>query len=353
MSKRMTLEEISAEIGISRTTIYKVLNKKGTVSEETTQKVLDAVKEYHYIPNYNARELAKGKAYRIAYVGMHYISNNYFSILARRGMKKAFEEYRDKGLEIEIIESDFDNPKEQLEQIDIMLQKGYRNFIISPSDEYMLKDKVAQLKEDGCNIIFLSRYLDGSKYAFVGIDYYKSGMLAGEMLTKIMPQGGRIVVVTNQSPQSDTTVRGRYRGFVDWVSQYKEFEIVEVIENVNTIEQAKRTFDDLVVRYDGLEKLDAIYDITYRLDVFADKLKEYAPKRKPKLCGFDVYQEIVPHVRTSNVDFVIGQQILTQAFDAATMMFEKICYDNDYEEKNYFSKLDVVISTNVDCFVDT
>ena len=44
---RMTLEAIAAEIGISRTTIYKVLKNKGNVSEKTKATVIAALEKYH------------------------------------------------------------------------------------------------------------------------------------------------------------------------------------------------------------------------------------------------------------------------------------------------------------------
>ena len=43
---RMTLEDISKEIGISRTTIYKVLKNKGNVSEETCRIVNEALESF-------------------------------------------------------------------------------------------------------------------------------------------------------------------------------------------------------------------------------------------------------------------------------------------------------------------
>lgn len=48
---RMTLEEISEQIGISRTTIYKVLKDKGNVSEKTRAVVMEALEKYHYVEN--------------------------------------------------------------------------------------------------------------------------------------------------------------------------------------------------------------------------------------------------------------------------------------------------------------
>ena len=55
--QRMTLEEISEIIGISRTTIYKVIRNKGVVSDKTREKVEQALEKYHYVENKNARNL--------------------------------------------------------------------------------------------------------------------------------------------------------------------------------------------------------------------------------------------------------------------------------------------------------
>ena len=59
--QRMTLEEISEIIGISRTTIYKVIRNKGVVSDKTREKVEQALEKYHYVENKNARNLVNSR----------------------------------------------------------------------------------------------------------------------------------------------------------------------------------------------------------------------------------------------------------------------------------------------------
>ena len=71
--RRMTLEEISEIIGISRTTIYKVIRNKGVVSDKTREKVEQALEKYHYVENKNARNLAMNRQYTIGYVGARHI----------------------------------------------------------------------------------------------------------------------------------------------------------------------------------------------------------------------------------------------------------------------------------------
>lgn len=350
MYSKVTLEQISKEIGISRTTIYKVINDRGVVSNETKKKVLNALKQFNYVPNYNARDLAKSKRYQIAYIGMRHLSAKYFSILVNEGLKQAYNDFVDHGLEILIEESDFDKPEQQLKSINRMQKNGIKNFIISPSDQNLLKDKIDELQRNECNVILLSRCIDLPLRTYVGVDYYKSGMLIGEMLTKVMPAGGRIVILTNSKIDNDTTVKGRYSGFIDWIKKCPTMEVVDTIQDINTDEQACEVFELLRERYNNFEDIDAIYDITYKLSIIAEKATELGLEKKLKLVGFDIYPEIIRYIKSSCVDFVIGQQLIEQSYSAVKMMFQKICYGMAYEEKDYYSKLEIIVSSNLEYF---
>ena len=121
---RMTLEDISKEIGISRTTIYKVLKNKGNVSEETCRIVNEALEKYHYVQNRNARNLAMNRHYSIGYVGFRSKSANYFSTEVGKGLKRAVKEFGDDGLSLLISEFDVENPREQLSAVEEMLKQG-------------------------------------------------------------------------------------------------------------------------------------------------------------------------------------------------------------------------------------
>lgn len=60
-----TIKDIAKVLGISHSTVSRVLTGSKSVSEETREKVLKAVKELNYIPNMNARSLKIDKAYNI------------------------------------------------------------------------------------------------------------------------------------------------------------------------------------------------------------------------------------------------------------------------------------------------
>ena len=55
----LTIDDIAAMAGVSKSTVSRVLNNSGFVSEKTRTKVMDIVEANHYIPNSMARELGR------------------------------------------------------------------------------------------------------------------------------------------------------------------------------------------------------------------------------------------------------------------------------------------------------
>lgn len=63
-----TMKEISEQAGVSIATVSKVLNGKGRVNAETTQRVLSIARELNYRPNLNARSLKSGRSRTIGVI---------------------------------------------------------------------------------------------------------------------------------------------------------------------------------------------------------------------------------------------------------------------------------------------
>ena len=57
--RQVTLSDIAAALGVATMTVSRVVNRTGYVSEETREKVLQAVKEMNYRPNGLARNLKR------------------------------------------------------------------------------------------------------------------------------------------------------------------------------------------------------------------------------------------------------------------------------------------------------
>ncbi|MFB7640263.1 LacI family DNA-binding transcriptional regulator, partial [Peribacillus butanolivorans] len=61
MEKKVTIRDVAAYTGVSRTTVSNIVNGINKTSEETKEKVLKAIKELNYQPDFTAISLSKKK----------------------------------------------------------------------------------------------------------------------------------------------------------------------------------------------------------------------------------------------------------------------------------------------------
>lgn len=66
--KNLTIGDIAAELGVSKTTISRAISGKGRIGEKTRKRVLSYIEEHHYRPNIIARGLAQNKTFNLGVV---------------------------------------------------------------------------------------------------------------------------------------------------------------------------------------------------------------------------------------------------------------------------------------------
>ena len=75
-----TIVDVAKLAGVTPTTVSRVINNRGYISEKTKSKVYEAMKELNYQPNEIARSLTKQKTNTIGIIVPH-ISHPYFAKL--------------------------------------------------------------------------------------------------------------------------------------------------------------------------------------------------------------------------------------------------------------------------------
>ena len=63
-----TIKDIAKKVGVNPSTVSRVINGTASISEETRQKIKDAMKELDYHPNSLARSLVNGSTFTIGLV---------------------------------------------------------------------------------------------------------------------------------------------------------------------------------------------------------------------------------------------------------------------------------------------
>lgn len=66
--KKLTINDIADELGVSKTTVSRAISGKGRIGEETRSRVLQYIEEHHYTPNVIAKGLAQSRTYNIGLV---------------------------------------------------------------------------------------------------------------------------------------------------------------------------------------------------------------------------------------------------------------------------------------------
>ena len=307
---RPTLEDISKEIHISRTTIYKVLNNKGTVSDKTRELVLSALEKYHYVPNNNARNLALNKQYPVALIGFESVDASYFASSIARGIRQAVDDYGDHGLSVQSYTAPANCPQRQADDIQTALETGIRHFIIAAADADIIRPVITRLKAMGCTVILLSKEMEKVLYdAFIGVDEYKSGRLAGELAGKMLSGGGKLqILVARESSSNIAATKTRLKGFLEGISCFPQVQLLPVVRDLS----GSREITDAL--HQALEKpdLSGIFDLTYHLELICRVLHRQK-KTQLTLVGIDLFPEITPYITDRTIDAIIFQNLEAQA----------------------------------------
>lgn len=82
----ITIKDIAKLCGVGVSTVSRAMNNHPDINEETKQKIMEVIKDYHYVPNNSARNLKRADAKAIA-VLIKGITNPFFS-----KMIKVFEQ---------------------------------------------------------------------------------------------------------------------------------------------------------------------------------------------------------------------------------------------------------------------
>ncbi len=89
----ITVNQIAEKCGVSRTTVLRALNGKGSVGKETKKQIMEIAKEYNYRPNLLARSLNHGRTMSLGVVTIN-VENMYFvqslNIINKEADKKGY-----------------------------------------------------------------------------------------------------------------------------------------------------------------------------------------------------------------------------------------------------------------------
>lgn len=197
MSRRVTMADVARRAGVSLMTVSRVVNNKGDISEETSLRIREIIKQLGYRPSGIARSLATKHSGTLGLV-VPDNSNPFFSAVARGAEHLAYQE----GYNIFLCNTEEETDREYAVLCSLE-EKGVDGVILCSSrlEENKLREVIAYLPA----VVLMNRRLDEEGIACVLNDERCSSKMAIEHL---VDRGHRAIGMLAGPPNSYS---GRHR----------------------------------------------------------------------------------------------------------------------------------------------
>jgi LacI family transcriptional regulator len=203
----VTISDIAKMAKVSKSTVSRVLNNTGYVSEDSRKKVLAVIEELHYIPSAVAQGLSKKNSNTIG-VLIPEIKNMFFSEI----IDGISEVVHSNSMNMLYCGTD-NSEKRQNQAIEMLYRQRVQALIITIANEYILQkdaDKLIQkLKYLHVPVVLVDRELKGSPWDFVVFENYKAGYIA----TKALIEAGNKHIGIITGNMDWPIARERYEGY--------------------------------------------------------------------------------------------------------------------------------------------
>lgn len=209
---RVTINDVAARAGVSRSTTSRVLGGYGVASEDARDRVLRAAADLGYRVNVLARAMITGRTYTLGIV-LADIENDYFARLARGAADAA----RQAGFEILLANTDEDLQTER-KAVQVLLDKQVDGIVIAPASSSNA-DHLAAARQRGVPLVLVDRKIPSLKTDTVGID---NAGAAAEAVQHLLDAGHRrIGMVTSAHFESPDSVKTAVNTGHDRVAGYQ------------------------------------------------------------------------------------------------------------------------------------
>lgn len=201
----VTIKDVAREANVAISTVSNVINHVDNVSEETKQRVLQAVEKLKYVPNFNARSLKANKKNTVG-LFLSSIQGDFYRAL----VQAIHLQCKMAGMMLNIYVSN-ENTSEEI--YGMIVSSGVEGAIIL--NESLSSDYIERIARTGMPMVFLEREYHAEGISSVTIDNYAGAQQAMEYLIR---QGHRSIGYIHGVESTDD--RERFRAYQDVLERY-------------------------------------------------------------------------------------------------------------------------------------
>ncbi len=349
----MGIKRIAQLANVSIGTVDRVLHKRGGVSKNTENKILEIIKETGYQKNMTASrlKLASVKKIRFAILTPETRGEHSYWKLPKMGVSKAVDELKELGVKVDYYEFSGTSSSSFKDSSERILSKNYDALITVPFFENESNSLLERAKLKNIPIVFLDTQiqLKGTGY-FIRQNSHKAGMVAGRLLHGCVGSEGHYFIV-NILNDKGVQVNNKQRedGFRAF------FKSIGTEVNITTINHLLNdTFKATEEMQEGFRSNGpkGIFVTNSRAHLIADIIKQYKV-RNTYVMGFDLNTKNLEYLENNEISFLINQQPKYQGYMAIIRLFHYLTEQNDFEldleipEINLEIPVEIIVKENL------
>ncbi|WP_426401979.1 LacI family DNA-binding transcriptional regulator [Mammaliicoccus lentus] len=199
------LDDVAKLANVSKTTVSRVLNKRGYLSQETIDKVYDAMEKLNYQPNTVARQLYNKKTNIIGLL-FPAVSNPFFGELVEELEKKLYSQ----GYKV-IIGNSMNDPEKEKNYLNQLLSNQVDGLIVGTHNQ-----NIQQYQNENLPIVAIDRIMN-QDIPVIESDNYSGGKQATE---RLIQKGAKKIIHTTGPDTLDTPANRRREAYEETMTYH-------------------------------------------------------------------------------------------------------------------------------------
>lgn len=337
-----TMKEIAALSGVSRGTVDRVLNHRGSVSPDTAAKVLEIAEKLNYQPNKAGLMLAAQKKNIKIGVILFQDTNPFFQEV-QKGVYAKAEELSGYNCQVLIRQVPFDENCQQ-RAIQKLVQEGIHGLVISPFNAPSIAGEINRLSAEGIPVITTNTDIPSRRIAYVGSNYYLSGQTAAGLLGRMT--FGKVVVGIVTGSSHILCHTHRIAGFREIIREnYPNIQILEdIVENHDNDEESYQNVTRLLSDH---PQINALYFAAAGVYGGCRAVLSMGLSEQIKIFTYDNVPATAELIRQGVITATICQQPFLQGFRPVELLSRYLLEGIAPEKELQYVDIDIRIRENI------
>lgn len=320
MRKKVTLYAIADALGLSPSTISRVLNNKGRISPQVRKKVLQKALELGYLSPHSAPSSFRKQPGKIAVI---YPRDDCFWKDVGYGVDRGVNYLGHMGIEAEIYRTDGHNVSQQIQILEEFLKRSdLAGVSFVPADFTQLDYYINALFLKGTSVSTFNVDAPLSKRLFyVGQNIYQAGKVAGELFCKILGPHARGKILILSSNKKAPSHLGRWQGLSEYVQENQlQMDVSQVYESQNE----DQAYDLICQLLKDQEEFIGIFITTAFGIAGVGRALSEAGGKDLAVVGNDLSEEWMTYLYSGIVDFCLYQNPFLQGYLALRLLANSV-----------------------------